>query len=406
MHLSYLLSVALAATSLVEAALPARLRGRGSSTASMAAKRRSVGNLKRREVKEVVSPKLFIISMFDSEADVWYDDVQNQLGLLDQNFTIPGFSPLFPDAHCTSSGDVCQLTTGEGEINAASTVTALLLSPQFNLTSTYFLITGIAGGNPHLITTGSVTFARYAIQFDLQYEFDPRQMPANLSWTGYVPQGGSYPDMPDGIDYPTEVYGTEIFELNVNLLERAYYIASLATLNDTDGAAKYRATYGYAPANQPPSVVKCDSGTANQYWSGSTLGEAFQNYTLLMTNGTGNYCATQQEDNATLEALLRGTLSGLVDFSRIILMRTISDFDRAPPGEAEMFHLLDADQEGFEPSIMNIYQAGIEIVKDMRMYWTGTYDKGLKPGNYIGDAFNSLGGEVAPDIGTEAIYIN
>ncbi|KAH8812845.1 purine nucleoside permease [Xylogone sp. PMI_703] len=401
MHFSHILSVALAATSVV--ASSARVRGRGASPASVTTKRRTVGNLKRQEVKEVISPKLFIISMFDSEADVWYDDAQNQLGLLDQNFTIPGFSPLFPDAHCTASGDICQLTTGEGESNAATTVTALMLSPQFNLTSTYFLITGIAGGNPHVVTTGSVTFARYAIQFDLQYEFDPRQMPSNMSWTGYMPQGGVSPDTPNTIDYPTSVYGTEVFELNVNLLERAYYIASLATLNDTDAAAKYRANYGYAPANQPPSVVKCDSGTSNVYWSGSTLGDAFQNYTLLMTNGTGVYCASQQEDNATLEALLRGALSGLLDFSRIILMRTISDFDRAPPNEDEVFHLLKAQQEGFDVSIENIYQAGIEIVKDIRMYWNGTYAKGLEPGNYIGDLFNSLGGE--PDVGIERFYI-
>ena len=52
------------------------------------------------------------------------------------------------------------------------------------------------------------------------------------------------------------------------------------------------------------------------------------------------YCATQQEDNAHLEALLRGTLAGKVDFSRVAIMRTASDFDRAPPGETEVFHLL------------------------------------------------------------------
>lgn len=231
-------------------------------------------------------------------------------------------------------------------------------------------------------------------------------MPANLSWTGYIPQGGYLPDTPNPSDYPTSIYGTEVFELNENLLERAYYITRLATLNDTPDAATYRATYGYAPANQPPSVVKCDSGTSNVYWSGSIIGDAFSNYTLLLTNGTGNYCASQQEDNATLEALLRGDLAGLVDFSRIILMRTISDFDRAPPGETEYFHLIEANQQGFEVSIMNIYQAGIELVKDIRKYWVGTYDRGLAPGNYIGDVFNSLDSKISPDVGTEAFYIN
>lgn len=34
--------------------------------------------------------------------------------ILGNNITVTGFSPLFPDAHCTEDGDVCQLTTGEG----------------------------------------------------------------------------------------------------------------------------------------------------------------------------------------------------------------------------------------------------------------------------------------------------
>lgn len=231
------------------------------------------------------------------------------------------------------------------------------------------------------------------------------QVPANAS-SGYYPQDADYPDEYAAEDYPGEIYGTEAFELNEDLRDRAYYLASLVSLNDTDAAAAYRAKYTYAPGNQPPSVVKCDSGTSDNYWSGSVLGDAFTNYTLLLTNGSGVYCGTQQEDNATLEALLRGASAGKLDFTRIIIMRTISDFDRAPPDETEVYHLIYADQEGFEPSINNIYLAGIEIVNDVLEYWNSTYADGIKPGNYVGDLWNSLDSEVAPDIGTEAIYIN
>jgi len=55
--------------------------------------------------------KLTIDFQFDSEADVWYE---NMPSILEQNITIPGASPLFPDAHCIASGEVCQLTLGEG----------------------------------------------------------------------------------------------------------------------------------------------------------------------------------------------------------------------------------------------------------------------------------------------------
>lgn len=353
---------------------------------------------------ETITPKLFIVSMFANEEETWYG--RPDIDLLAKNITVPGFSPLFPDAHCTATGDVCQFTVGEGEINAAASIMALWLSSSFDLTSTYFLIAGIGGVNPHVGTTGSINLARYAIQFDLQYEFDRSQVPTN--WTsGYVPQDSNLPDAPViASNYPGSIYGTEVFELNNNLKLRAVELAKKATLNDTTAAQAYRSTYGYSPAQDPPTVVECDSGTSNIYWSGSVLGEAFSAYTKLLTNGSGNYCNSQQEDNATLEALLRGDLAGKLDFSRIIIMRTASDFDRAPPGETETFHLLEASQEGFAISIENIYRAGIEIVKDVVQEWNSTYAKGIEAGNYVGDLLNSLNDTAKADIGTEGIYIN
>lgn len=364
------------------------------------------------------TPKLFIISMFTNEANTWYD--RPDLDLLVQNITVPGFSPLFPEAHCTSSGDICQMTVGEGEINAASSIMALWMSGQFDLEKTYFLIAGIGGVNPHIGTTGSINFARYAVQFDLEYEFDRSQVPA--SWkSGYLPQDTTAADQ-----YPGSIYvsgrktettqiseheltftkGTEAFELNDNLKKRAVALANQAALNDTEAAQTYRATYGYAPASEPPTVVECDSGTSNVYWSGSVLGDAFSAYTKLLTNGSGVYCNSQQEDTATLEALLRGNLAEKLDLSRVILMRTASDFDRAPPDETETYHLLYAEQEGFDIAIENIYVAGIEIVKDVLLHWEDVYESGVKAENYVGDLFNSLNSTITPDIGTQAIYIN
>lgn len=59
----------------------------------------------------VIKPKVFIISMFDPEAEVWYGI--SDFDVLARNITIPGSSPLYPDARCTADGDVCQLTIGE-----------------------------------------------------------------------------------------------------------------------------------------------------------------------------------------------------------------------------------------------------------------------------------------------------
>lgn len=272
---------------------------------------------------------------------------------------------------------------------------ALALSPKFNLTETYFFVAGIAGINPEVATICSVTFARFAVQVALQYEFDIRDLPDNYT-TGYIPFGVDAPE-----EYPTSIYGTEVLEFNTALQEIAIGFAKTATLNDSDAAVAYRANYAaeafYAAGAAPPGVYACDVATSDVYYSGKLLGEAFGNFTKLMTNGTGNYCSTAQEDNATGEALMRAAMFGLVDFSRVIVMRTASDFDRQYPGESAQFNLFYSNQGAFLPAIANLYLAGIKVVDGILSGWDSTFKAGITAPNYIGDIFGSLGG--TPDFG-------
>lgn len=243
------------------------------------------------------------------------------------------------------------------------------------------MVAGIAGVNPEVATICSVTFARYAVQVALQYEFDPREIPANFS-TGYIPLGSHAP-----YEYPTSIYGTEVFEVNQNLQKLAANFARKATLNDSDDAIAYRALYGtseaYTAGTKAPSVIECDVATSDVYYSGAILSEAFGNFTTLLTNGTGVYCTTAQEDNATLEALLRGAIDKVVDFSRIIVMRTASDFDRPWPGEAATTNLFWAEQGAFLPAVKNLYLAGIEVVEGVLNGWNTTFECGVNATNYI-----------------------
>lgn len=264
------------------------------------------------------------------------------------------------------------------------------------------MVAGIAGVNPEVATISSVTFARYAVQVALQYEFSQLEIPRNFS-TGYIPLGAHYPN-----EYPQSIYGTEVFEFNRNLQNMAAKMASKAKLADSAAAKAYRANYGvstaYAAGAAPPTVVKCDVATSDVYYSGVLLSEAFGNFTSLLTNGTGVYCTTAQEDNGSAEALLRAANASLVDFSRIIVMRTASDFDREYPGEAATTNLWWADQGAFEPALENIYNAGIEVVNGILNDWDSTFKAGVKNNNYIGDIFGTLGG--TPDFGPYAYNNN
>ncbi len=174
-------------------------------------------------------------------------------------------------------------------------------------------------------------------------------------------------------------------------------LSSKAKLNDSDTAVAYRANYVQPAAKNPPTVIGCDSSTSDNYFSGTILGDQASNFTKLITNGTGVYCVSAQEDNAILEAMTRAALAKKVDFSRIIAMRTAANFDRPSSTESAYQHLFFSNSGGFLPSLANIYLAGIQVVTDIINNWDSVYANGVAPTNYIGDIFGTLGG--VPDFG-------
>ena len=124
------------------------------------------------------------------------------------------------------------------------------------------------------------------MQVDLEYEIDAREIPNNFStgWFGYGTYGPG--------QYPTTFYGSEVYELNTGLRDKALAAGSKATLNDTIAAQAFRALFPYAPANAPPVVQAGDVVSSNVYFTGVLLSETCANWTKLWTNGTGEYCAT------------------------------------------------------------------------------------------------------------------
>ena len=64
------------------------------------------------------------------------------------------------------------------------------------------------------------------------------------------------------------------------------------------------------------------------------------NLTSVLTNGTGTYALTAQEDNAVLEVLVRAHKAKSADYGRVILFRAASNFDRAPPHQDDLTHFL------------------------------------------------------------------
>jgi len=295
-----------------------------------------------------VAPKVLVITMFGDEAKPWLDGEA-----LARTLTPPGLYKAYPDVACSDDG-LCVVTTGMGYGNAASSVAALVFGGRFDLTKTYFLVAGIAGVDPAEGTLGSAHWARFAIDGGLQNELDPREAPADWS-AGYLAIGAPAPGK-----RAEPRYGDEVYRLNEDLLQAAYRLTRTVDLLDSDAAKAYRAKYAEPAATAPPQVSICDTISSDTWWHGARLGAAMEAYARLVTDGAANPCTTQQEDNATLTALKRGAEANRLDFNRVAILRTASNFDREAPGQTAA-ESLGARSGGYLPSVANAHRVGARL---------------------------------------------
>jgi purine nucleoside permease len=303
--------------------------------------------------------KVLIVNMFSLEAAPWLDALKPT-----QEIRVPGLSSDYPLVRCTADA-VCEMVTGMGHANAAASMMAVLYSGKFDLRKAYFIIAGIAGIDPQRGTLGSAAWARYLVDSGIAHEIDAREMPRG--W-----QGGYFGTLTDGPgQVPAFAYRTEVFRLDENLLKKALSLSVSAALEDSEDLRVYRRHYPEAPANQPPTVIQCDTLSGDTWWSGNLLGEHARRWIRLLTDGKGVYCTTQQEDNATLNALTRGSQSGLLDLKRIAVLRSGSDFDRPYPHQSvlESMQAQRALPSAVRVSAVNLVHAGMPLVEAIVQHW-------------------------------------
>lgn len=304
-----------------------------------------------------IVPKVLVITMFDQEAKPWLEH---------ETFTIkkdiPGLNPDYPSVACTKAG-LCLMTTAMGFANAASSVSAVALSQEFDLRATYIVIAGIGGVDPKDGTLGSAHWAKYAVDADLNHRIDPSELPED--WVDdTLGLGAERPG-----ERPKWGAGTEVFSLNSKLVDFAYDVSKDVALMDGDEAAAYRAHYAQSAAQGKPMVSICDTLSSDVYWHGVKIAEAKEKWVAMLTDGEGDYCTTQMEDNATLTALKRASESELLDFNRIVLLRTGSNFDRQGEDQ-EAIESLKAKSGGFPLATENAYRVAKAYIDVILSDWS------------------------------------
>jgi purine nucleoside permease len=311
---------------------------------------------------DVIAPKVMVIAMFEAEAKPWQENLD-----LPNKVQVPGLPEGANEVACNA--DLCQMTTTMGFANAAASTMAVVLSDKFDLTKTYFIVAGIAGVDPENGTLGTAAWADYVVDAGLVHRIDDREAPAE--WTSQIVElGAKKPD-----EKPGWSAGTEVFRLNPALVKAAYEASKNVELSDNEDAATYRSSYSQDAAKADPAVTVCASISADTYWHGAITAQEVEDHVSLLTDGKADYCMSQMEDNATLAALKRGAQSDLLDFDRVAVLRTASNFDRAHEGQSTA-ESLAAKSGGFPAATENAFRVGNVFAQAIIADWS-TYENGV-----------------------------
>jgi len=260
---------------------------------------------------------------------------------------------------------VLAVLTGVGVTNATATIMALGLDPRFDFSKTYWLIAGIAGADPEDATLASAAWAEYVIDGDLVHEIDAREIPEDWPY-GILPLSGTRPNE----RFPHNADSVVAYRLNTSLVSWAYELTRNHKIPDHPELAAFRKQFkGYPAAVEPPTVMIGDSMGSSTYWHGVALNQWANDWVKLFTNGDGNFVMTAMEDNGTVTALKRLSATGRVDYDRILVLRTGSNFSTPPPGESASWHFSAPYVLRGRPSIEAAYSVGSEVVHELIDNW-------------------------------------
>lgn len=310
--------------------------------------------------------KVVVVAMFEVGADT--GDAPGELQYWIERDHLDRLYPLAAGYHAVRMNDDGEMAvlTGQGTAHAAATIMALGLDPRFDLTHAYWLIAGIAGGSPDRVSLGSAAWARWVVDGDLGYEIDAREIPPDWS-TGKLPLRRTKP-----FEEPAEALPGQVYELNAPLVEWAYKLTRDVSLPDSAKLKEERAAFDGAAAQRPPFVTMGDEVSGSSYWHGDREDAWAAEWVKYFTAGKGEFATTAMEDTGTLQSLQFLAAAGKVDSNRVLVLRTVSNYDRQPRGMSasdSLAHQRVGTYSAYLPSLEAAYQVGHVVVNELITHW-------------------------------------
>jgi purine nucleoside permease len=311
--------------------------------------------------------KVVVVTMFERGEDTGDTPGEFQLWVerehLDQVIELPaGYHHLR-----LNKDGVLGMVTGVGTAKAAASVMAVGLDQRFDFSKAYWIVAGIGGGDPADVSLGSGIWVDHLIDGDLAYEIDAREIPKNWP-TGYVPLRKATP-----YEQPTRNDEGEMYTMNPDLVGWALQLTQKVQLADTDNLRMSRARFaGFPNALKPPFVTRGDAISGSTFWHGALLDEWANAWTSYFTGGKGNYMISAMEDTGTLQALTFLNRAGRVDLRRVLVLRTVSNYDRPAPGTSaadSLKEMSSGNYSAYMPALEAAETVGDKVVRDIVEHW-------------------------------------
>ena len=312
--------------------------------------------------------KVVVISLFEAGAD--QGDIPGEYQYWVEREHLSHIYPLpqaFHDVRMNDQG-VMGVLAGVGAVRAGASIMALGLDPRFDFTNAYWLVAGIAGADPEDASLGSAAWAEWVVDGDLAYEIDAREIPPQWT-TGYVPLSKTVP-----YEQPRTEENGVVFHLNPKLQEWAYQQTRSVKLDDSPVLEAGRAHFAGASAHRPPFVLKGDELSASTFWHGKRFDQWANDWVRYQTSGQANFVTSAMEDSGILQSLTWLQRAGRVDLNRVMVLRTVSNFDQPPTGltaaeslAANAVHTYSA----YMPALEAAYRVGNTVVSEIVTHWDG-----------------------------------
>jgi purine nucleoside permease len=300
--------------------------------------------------QEPVAVKVFVASMFEigensgdraGEFQRWYERYWADS---DPIAVRGALNPVF----CSSDG-VCGAVLGMGKVSSSASMQAILLSPAFDFSDAYFVLSGVAGTPPSRGTIGDVSWATWLVDYDLGHRWDQDEVAPGEPL--FMPRKG--------------YESIRVYELDPTLVDWAVRLSEDVELADSPEAQSYRTRYPDEAARRAPQVGTGTHMTGDTFFHGPGLSAEAQYMTELY--GADDYVITEMEAAAITQVIGRqyGT-------DRVLSLRGAVNFDQGNPNETTLEHLDPAPGEtagGFAETVTNIERVGSRVVDHIVADW-------------------------------------